>query len=103
MPSRGTTAIVGQNLVMKNAFWLFIFSVVILVVFLPSYTKMQDLFQKNVDYQHQIQTFQVKNSQLHREKKMLEDDPVYLEKVAREKLGLIKQGEVVYRVNPDKR
>jgi cell division protein FtsB len=30
----------------------------------------------------------------------LEEDPVYLEKVAREKMGLIKKGEVVYQLVP---
>ncbi len=85
---------------MRNAFLLFIATIVILVVFLPSYTMMQDLKQRNEAYKGQIETIKLKNAQLRREKIRLEDDPVYLEKVAREKMGLVRDGEVVYRLTP---
>ncbi len=86
---------------MRNALWLFIATVVILVVFLPSYTRMQDLDVRNDDYEKQIASLQQKNAHLRREKELLEKDPVYLEKVAREKMGLIREGEVVYRLTPE--
>ena len=41
-----------------------------------------------------------KNKKLGEERQLLENDPVYLEKVAREKMGLIKKGEVIYRIMP---
>ncbi|MFA5087923.1 MAG: septum formation initiator family protein [Candidatus Omnitrophota bacterium] len=85
----------------KNAFWLFLFATVILFVFLPSYTKMQDLQQKNVEYKREIDLLQKKRDHLIREKKLLESDPVYLEKVAREKMGLVREGEVIYRLLPE--
>ena len=85
---------------MRNALWLFITAIVILVVFLPSYTKMQDLNVRNDDYEKQIAALHQKNSQLRKERELLEKDPVYLEKVAREKMGLIRDGEVVYRLTP---
>jgi len=85
---------------MRNAFWLFFGTAVLLVVFLPSYTRMQDLKMKNDEYRKQIEFLQAKNLQLRREKELLEKDPVYLEKVAREKMGLIREGEVVYRITP---
>jgi cell division protein FtsB len=84
----------------KNAIWLFILAFVALIVFLPSYTKMQDLKQKNEDYQNQIQNLTKKNVELTEEKRRLTEDPDYLEKVAREKMGLIKEGEVVYQIVP---
>ena len=85
---------------MRNALWLFIAAIVILVVFLPSYTRLQDLNVRNDDYEKQLVALQQKNSQLRRERELLEKDPVYLEKVAREKMGLIRDGEVVYRLTP---
>ena len=85
---------------LKNAIWLFVFSLFLLLVFMPSYTKMQDLRQKNADYQKQIEQLKVKNVQLTEEKRLLQDDPVYLEKVAREKMGLACGGEMVYRIMP---
>ena len=84
----------------KNALWLFIIATIILVAFLPSYTKMSDLRQKNAEYQSEIVDLRKKNTQLREEKRLLEEDPVYLERVAREKMGLIKEGEVVYKLTP---
>ena len=84
----------------KNALGLFIFAVIVLIVFLPSYTKWQDLRQKNLDYANQIQQLTEDSVRLREEKRKLEEDPVYLEKVAREKMGLVKDGEVVYKITP---
>ena len=84
----------------KNALWLFLTAFIILIVFLPSYTKLQDLRQKNSDYSRQIQQMTKENARLQEEKWRLEHDPVYLEKVAREKMGLVREGEVVYKMTP---
>ena len=84
----------------KNAIWLFFVTIFVLIVFLPSYSKMQDLKQKNTDYRRQIEQLRQKSVELKEEKRRLEKDPVYLEKVAREKMGLIREGEVVYKITP---
>ena len=84
----------------KSAVGLFILTIIVLIIFLPSYTKMQDLKQKNLDYKRQIEQLQQKSAELKEEKRLLESDPVYLEKVAREKMGLIREGEVVYKITP---
>ena len=86
---------------MKNALWLFIFALIVLMIFLPSYTRMQDLQQKNLDYAYQIKTLSEDNKRLREEKRRLEEDPVYLEKVGREKMGLVRDGETVYKLMPD--
>ena len=84
----------------KNAIGLFFLTIFVLIGFLPSYTKMQDLKQKNTDYRRQIEQLRQKSVELKEEKRRLEKDPVYLEKVAREKMGLIREGEVVYKITP---
>jgi len=84
----------------KNALGLFFLTIIVLIIFLPSYTKMQDLKQKNLDYKRQLEQLQQKSAELKEEKRLLENDPVYLEKVAREKMGLIREGEVVYKITP---
>ena len=83
---------------LKDAVKLFFVAFLILIIFLPSYAKMQDLRQKNESYKDQIVDLKKQNSLLLIEKERLEKDPVYLEKVAREKMGLVKEGEVVYKV-----
>ncbi|MEW5895517.1 MAG: septum formation initiator family protein [Candidatus Omnitrophota bacterium] len=85
---------------LKNPFFLFGLGVVLLLVFLPSYQRMQDLKQKNREYELGIQELVQENSRLSEEKRLLEEDPVYLEKVAREKMGLIREGEVIYKIVP---
>ena len=85
---------------LRNPLWLFTFAVLILAFFLPSYTQMQDLKLKNQDYENQIEELTKKNAKLREEKRLLMEDPDYFEKVAREKMGLVKENEVIYKFVP---
>ncbi len=87
---------------MKNAGWLFGFAVLLLAIFLPSYAKMQDLRMKNNELAQRISVLQKRNVQLEQERHLLETDPMYLEKVGRDKMGLIRPGEKIYRIVPAK-
>jgi cell division protein DivIC len=84
----------------KNALSLFIITVIIVVVFLPSYSKMQELKQKNQEFLDRIKYLETRNKKLEEEQHFLKNNPEYLEKVAREKMGLIRQGETVYKIVP---
>ena len=59
---------------------------------------MQDLRQRSSRYDRQIEILKKQRAELLDEKKLLESDPLYLEKVAREKMGLVKEGEIVYQL-----
>ena len=77
---------------------------ILLVVFFPGYAKIQELRQKNKDLEENAKRLQAENIKLSEEKERLEKDPEYLERVARQKLGIIKKGEVVYKVvSPEKK
>ena len=91
---------VGNPEMLKNAVSLFILTVIILALFLPSYSIMQDLKQKNKDYARRIAALEEKNKKFEEERYMLKTDPDYLEKVGRETMGLIRQGETVYKIVP---
>ena len=54
----------------------------------------------NADYEQRIRELMEENQVLAEEKRLLLEDPVYLEKVAREKMGLIREGEVIYKIEP---
>ncbi|MDP2653419.1 MAG: septum formation initiator family protein [Candidatus Omnitrophota bacterium] len=82
----------------KNGIWLFIFTIAVFLLFLPSYTQMQDLKTRNTDYAQEILNLKEENQRLKKERLLLETDPVYLEKIARQKMGLVKDGEVVARI-----
>ena len=84
----------------KNIFWILVFIGIALFIFLPSFSQLQDLRQKNIDFAREIKRLAQENKQLSEEKRRLEQDPIYFEKVAREKMGLIREGEVVYRMTP---
>ena len=88
---------------LKNAICLFVLAILVLIVFLPSYTRMQDLKQKNARYAEDIKRLTKERENLLEERRKLTEDPAYLEKVAREEMGLIKEGEVIYRMVPGNR
>ncbi|MBP6343713.1 MAG: septum formation initiator family protein [Candidatus Omnitrophica bacterium] len=85
---------------LRNPLWLFAFAMLILAFFLPSYTQMQDLKARNDDYAQQIADLTKKNKDLKEEKRLLINDPDYFEKVARERMGLVKENEVIYKFVP---
>ena len=86
---------------LKNAFLLFAAAFLILILFLPSFSRVQDTKQKDLDYQKRIAELEAENVRIKEEIRLLEEDPDYLEKVAREKMGLVREGEVIYRIVPE--
>lgn len=67
------------------------------IVFLPGYSRMQKLREKNEEYQQRIELLEANNIELKNELFKMEQDPEYLEKRAREKLGIVKEGEILYK------
>lgn len=84
----------------KKAFWLFGVTVFLLVIFLPGYTKLQELRERNRDLAAKIKQLSIDNVLLQQELKRTETDPVYQEKIAREKMGVVRKGEVPVRIVP---
>ncbi|MCK9603082.1 MAG: septum formation initiator family protein [Candidatus Omnitrophica bacterium] len=89
--------------VVKRAFWIAGFAVFLLGIFLPGYTKLQELRDKNRDLTVKIKQLKIDNSLLEQELKRVENDPVYQEKMAREKMGVVRKGEIPVRIVPEKR
>ena len=84
----------------KNALFLFVILAAVFVLYLPSYLQMQDLRHRNEVFQKRINDLEVENVKMAEERDRLKNDPEYFERVAREQMGLIKEGEVVYKVVP---
>lgn len=89
--------------ILRKAFWLFGISVFLLVLFLPGYTKLQELRDKNRELTAKIKRLSVDNYLLQEEIKRIQNDPVYQEKIAREKMGVVRKGEVPIKVIPEKK
>ncbi len=79
---------------------LFIFLAIILIFFLPGYSKLQNLRAKNEALRKRIEELKESNVKLEEEITKIKTDSVYMEKIAREKLGVVKEGEVIYKILP---
>ena len=55
------------------------------------------------DLEHVAFQLQQNNEQLRQRIRGLQSDDRYIEKLARERLGLVKKGEIIYRAAPPKR
>ena len=74
---------------------------VILIIFLPGYSKLQELKERNRDLEVRINKIKLENALLKNEILRIQQDPVYQEEIIREKLGVVRKGEVIYKIEPE--
>lgn len=74
-----------------------------MVIFIPGYAKIQELRQKNNELEANVRRLQAENSAFQQEKERLEHDPEYLEQVGRKEFGIVKKGEIAYRLVPQEK
>jgi len=87
---------------LKKTFWTFGIAALILVLFIPGFAKLQGLREKNVDLEDKIRRLYVENALLQQELRRIENDPVYQERIAREKMGVVRKGEIPIKIIPMK-
>jgi len=75
-----------------------IVAIVLFVIFLPGYTKFMELRARNIELEKEIGRLEKENVALYKEKKRLNEDIDYMEKVARESMGLAKEGEIPIKI-----
>ncbi len=93
------------NLSKKNKRWMYfgiagIVSIYVLISFLFSDLGFIKYIKMNREYNRineNIKRLQEENKSIREEVKSLKTDPDYIEAYAREKLGLAKEGEIIYR------
>ena len=88
---------------LKRAFWFFGLVVFFLALFLPGFAKLQGLRDKNRDLENKIRRLNIENALLEQEIKKIASDPVYQERVAREKMGVVRKGEIPIKIIPQKK
>lgn len=76
-------------------------AVVLLILFLPGYTKLQELRNKNRDLELKIKLLNIENALLGEELSKIDNDTVYQEKIAREKMGVVRKGEIPVKIVPE--
>ena len=87
-------------MITRKAFWLFGVAVLVLVLFLPGYIRLQQLKYKNRDLEFKIRRLKIENALLGQELKKVESDPLYQEKIARDKMGVVRKGEIPVKIVP---
>ena len=80
----------------KNSLLLGI--LIVLIIFLPGYSKLQKLKDKNRLLNSKIEALNKENQDLACQIERLNVDPFYIEKKARDKMGIGKSGEVRYKI-----
>jgi len=88
---------------LRKAFWLFGFAVLLLILFLPGYTKLQELKIKNRQLVEKYRKIAIENFLLQEELRRAENDPVYQEKLARDKMGVVRKGEIPIKIFSEKK
>lgn len=76
---------------------IYIAIAVVGVLFLPPFAKYQALRYKSKKIDERIAELKAENKRLEEEKVKLETDIAYIEKRAREKVGMVRKGEVVIK------
>lgn len=72
---------------------------VLFVIFItPKLLQIESLSRRSDNLEREIAQLRQQGSALETELRLLRDDPIYVEKVAREKFNKVKEGEIVYKV-----
>ena len=89
--------------ILRRAFWFIGVLVLLLIIFLAGFTKLQELRDKSRELEASVKKLKIENVLLQEELKRLENDPVYQEGVVREKLGVVRRGEIPIKIIPEKK
>jgi cell division protein FtsB len=90
-------------MIINKALGLFSATIFLLIIFLPGYTKIQELRDRTKDLQVKIRKLNIENTLLQQEITRLEKDPFYQEKIVREKMGIVRKGEIPVKIAPEKK
>jgi cell division protein FtsB len=90
-------------MIIKKAFWLFGAAVLLLIIFLPGYTKLQELRDGNRDLTAKIKELKIENALLVQELNRIQNDALYQEKIIRDKMGVVRKGEIPIKIVPEEK
>jgi cell division protein FtsB len=87
----------------KSGVKIVIFVAILLAAFLPPFIKYQQISYKNRALDYQLKSLKEEIKKLEEEKRRLETDIIYVEKRARDRIGVAKKGEIILRSYPAKK
>ncbi len=88
-----------QRVLIRGGIAVVIISVLVYLFIFSKYgyLRMRELQRENADLEERVTEVERKNEELETEIGRLEDDMEAVERLAREELGLVKEGETIYR------
>ncbi len=84
----------------KRMILITIIVAILICIFVPAFIKLRGLRARKAELLNKIEELKGSNIRLEREEERLTSDPIYIEKMIRQKLGLSGEGETVYKVIP---
>jgi len=77
-----------------------VIAIVLFAIFLPGYARFMELRARNTYLEEEMERLEQENTSLYKEKAKLEEDIDYIEKVARESMGVAREGEIPITIEP---
>jgi len=74
---------------------------VVILIFLGPFSKLRELKMKNKVLTEEIEYLEKMNKTMEEKINKLSEDLEYVEKRAREKIGVVKEGEIIYKIVPE--
>ncbi len=81
----------------KNIVIPLVAAAVLVLIFFPGFSRYQKLSAEHRKLRAEIEALKKSNAELEKEKYKLEHDIEYVEKKARDKLGVVRNGEIPYK------
>ncbi len=78
--------------------WFLVLALIIAIIYLPGLSKYLKLKRKDADMEREVKRLESEIARIQEEEHLLKTDLTRLEEVVREELGLVKPGEIVYKV-----
>ena len=85
----------------KNVIIFFAVAFVLILIFFPAFSKYQKLLSERRQLEKKVTALEEDNKRLEEEKYKLQNDLEYVEKKAREKLGVVRKGEIPYKIKEE--
>ena len=75
----------------------------LMYLFIPTYSTLVKYREEREALNVRIKELEVENGNLQDEINKLKGDSLYIEKMARKELGMMRQGEIMYKMSPDEK